>query len=349
MSFTLATYNTLDRFEAARLASELPLVPGISPEQAAVATTVTAERLYRAKVTATAGAVRRLDADVIAFQEVQSAAVLEDVRALLPARNGAPAGGYLPAIAGPSDRRGIACGVLSRFPIRSVTHHADTNLSFPSLVEGDPMPYAGRLGTRRGVLEVVIELPDGTPLHLLVVHFKSKLPSALERADGTKIPVVTMRDLIEGEVRAEIARLSEALHLRSVVDRRLDENLGIQLAVAGDMNDTPESLTVRAVRGDDVAAMRAAYLQTLQGQAYPLAGRALHSCINGVASPRRQTIEWHGIPETIDHILVTDTLWTRFRRAEVLNERLGDISAALGPTENAALESDHSPIVATFV
>ncbi|MEI8256159.1 MAG: endonuclease/exonuclease/phosphatase family protein, partial [Deltaproteobacteria bacterium] len=168
MGFTLATFNVLDRFDAAGLARDL-VEPGDADESRLREAAAAGERLYRAKVRATAAAVRRLDADVIAFQEVHNAAVLDDVRALLPA-----SGGYLPAIAAPCDRRGIACGVLSRFHVARVEHHTDPNLGFPCFFEGDPAPFAGRLGTRRGVLEVVLTLPDATALHVLVVHFKSK-------------------------------------------------------------------------------------------------------------------------------------------------------------------------------
>jgi endonuclease/exonuclease/phosphatase family metal-dependent hydrolase len=348
MAFTLATFNVLNRLDPEGIARDL-LGPEPNDEAMIRAAVEASERLYRAKIAATAAAVRRLDADVIAFQEVHGIAVLDEIRALLPAREGIPHGGYMPAIAGPADRRGIACGVLTRLPVRDMTVHTGEKLSFPVLVEGDPEPFASRLTTRRGVLEVVLMLADGSPLHLLVVHFKSKLPSPLARPDGTAHPIVTMRDLVEGQVRSEVIRVAEALHLRSVVDRRLDEDPGVQLAVAGDFNDTPDSLTVRVVAGDATNAMRAAYFQALRGEPEPRAGRALHSCIGGVASARKQTIEWRGVPETIDHLLVSDALWSRFHGALVQNEQLSAISAALGNNVETALESDHAPLLASFV
>jgi endonuclease/exonuclease/phosphatase family metal-dependent hydrolase len=349
MPFTVATFNVLDRMEPSQLMLELQGGDGSLGEEAQRAAAMAAERLYRAKITATAGAVRRLDADVIAFQEVQSTRVLDDIRAALPARDGVATGGYVASLCGPHDRRGIACGVLTRLPVQNVIHHTEANLPFPVFVEGDPQPFAGRLATRRGVLEVVLTLADDTALHVLVVHFKSKLPSEVQRADGSKVAIVTMRDFVEAQVRAEIARLSEALHLRAVIDRRLDENPRVQMLVAGDMNDTPESLTVRVVRGDGVLALRSAYLQVLSDRAMPLAGRALHSCLDGFDVARRKTIEWHGIPENIDHLLVSDAMWERFHSVAVHNERLSEFSAALGPVDNGALVSDHSPIVARFV
>ncbi len=347
MGFSLATFNVLDRFDAGTLARDL-VAPGERDEATLREAAAAGERLYRAKVRATAAAVRRLDADVIAFQEVHDAAVLDEVRALLPDRDGRASGGYLPAIAAPADRRGIACGLLSRFPVARVEHHTDPNLPFPAFVEGDPAPFAGRLGTRRGVLEVVLTLPDGTSLHVLVVHFKSKLPSPLARADGTKLPVATMRDVVEGQVRAEIARLAEALHLRSVVDGTLDAQPDVQLAVCGDFNDTPRSLTVRVVSGDGAAASRAAFDQAVLGASAALAGRALYACGDGVRGSA-ETIAWRGLPETIDQMLVSEALWSRFAGAEVHNERLGEISAALGADVSGALESDHAPLLARFV
>lgn len=347
MTFTVATFNALDRLDAATLGRDL-LDTGETGEAKTREAAAAGERLYRAKIRATAAAVRRLDADVIAFQEVHGVAVLDDVRALLPARDGRVSGGYLPAIAGPGDRRGIACGLLTRFPVTQVEHHADANLAFPAFVDGDPVPFAGRLGTRRGVLEVVLTLPDGTSLHVLAVHLKSKLASPLVRADGAKHPVATMRDLVEGQVRAEIARLAEALHLRGVVDRTLDLEPGAQLAVCGDFNDTARSLTVRVVAGDGATASRAAYDQAVLGARAALAGRALHSCGDGLRGPA-ETITWRGVAETIDHVLVSDALWSRFAGADVHNERLGEVSAALGADGSGALESDHAPLLARFV
>ncbi|MEI8257954.1 MAG: endonuclease/exonuclease/phosphatase family protein, partial [Deltaproteobacteria bacterium] len=173
-------------------------------------------------------------------------------------------------------------------------------------------------------------------------------PSPLARADGKKLPVATMRDLVEGQVRAEIARIAEALHLRSVVDRRLDAQPDAQLVVCGDFNDTPRSLTVRVVAGDGAAASRAAFDQAVLGAPTALAGRALHACGDGIQG-RAETIAWRGIPETIDHMLVSESLWSRFEGASVHNERLGEVSAALGAEVNAALESDHAPMLARFV
>ncbi len=296
-----------------------------------------ARTLYARKVEAIATMVSRLDADVVAFQEVENARVLDAVRAALPAN-----GAYHPAVVGTADQRGIACGLLSRFPIANTEVHGAGQLAFPTFAEGDPRPFAGRLESRRGVLEVTVTLPDGSPLELLVVHLKSARPIPRVDDRGNPLDEDGHYAAAEGHARAMLVRVAEALHLRSRVEARLMRDGRAQIAVLGDFNDSPESLVVRAVAGQHAEAPRGRNADL--DAATSLENGVLHHCAKAVAAPGRYSILHRGAGVLVDHILVSRSLWRRFRGARVLNEELRETSSD-GREE---VESDHAPVLAWF-
>ena len=157
MTFSLGTFNCRDFFDDAA-----PHVIGqLDREGFNAWAQKRARQLYQRKVESVASVVARMDADVIGFQEVEGTQVLDAVRAALPEMR------YLPAVVGAADQRGIACGLLSRFPITSVEVHGVGELSFPSFAEGDARPFVGRLQSRRGLLECSVALPDGSSLTVM--------------------------------------------------------------------------------------------------------------------------------------------------------------------------------------
>ncbi len=296
-----------------------------------------ARALYHRKLDCVASVVARMDADVVAFQEIEGAHVLDAVRAQLGTQFD-----YQPAVAGRADARGIACGVLSRFPITNVEVHGTGELSFPTFAEGDPRAFAGRLESRRGVLEVTVALPDGTALTLLVVHLKSPRPIARVDATGAALDEDGHYAAAEGAARTTVVRIAEALQLRSRVEARLLRDGRAQLAVLGDFNDGPDSLAVRAVAGELAEAPRGRNADI--DAAASLEAGVLHHCGRAVPAGARHTIMHRGVGQQIDHILVSRSLWRRFRSARVLNEELRE-GANDGREE---VESDHAAVVASF-
>lgn len=296
-----------------------------------------ARALYQRKLECVANVVARMDADIIAFQEVEGAHVLDAVCAQLGAEFD-----FQPAVAGRADNRGIACGLLSRFPITSVETHGAGELPFPAFAEGDPRPFAGRLESRRGVLEVTVALPDGSALTLLVIHLKSPRPIPRVDAAGADLGEDGHYAAAEGAARAAVVRMAEALQLRSRVEARLLRDGRAQLAVLGDFNDGPESLSVRTVAGELAEPPRGRSADIDAASA--LDAGVLHHCARGVAVDARHTIIHRGVRQQIDHILVSRSLWRRFRSARVLNEELREG----GGDGREDVESDHAAVVASF-
>lgn len=107
-------------------------------------------------------------------------------------------------------------GLLSRYPIVSTTRW--TNLTY-TVSETE-------FGVSRGFLEAEIEVDDDYRFTLFNVHLKSK----------------RYHELGQTEMRRNEARL-----LTQILTDRLAENPEINLLVAGDLNDTPESAPIRMI------------------------------------------------------------------------------------------------------
>lgn len=113
----------------------------------------------------------------------------------------------------------INLAVLSRFPIVSRQPHLDDEYSMGNI----------QLKVLRGFLDVTIQVRTNCTFRLLVAHLKSKVYHSLGQT----------------EMRRNEARL-----LNKHVRRALGENPDLNLLVAGDLNDSPNSAALREVFGD---------------------------------------------------------------------------------------------------
>jgi endonuclease/exonuclease/phosphatase family metal-dependent hydrolase len=340
VGFSIASFNVRDLFDDTppHVIGDLDRGGFGKPEQ------LRAQELYRARLERLAGVLRRLDADILAFQEVKNARVLNDLRQMLPSRGDLPAGGYGPAQVAAADDRGIACGLLSRFPVVASVSHSSSTLAFPTFVAGDAAPWSSGLSTRRAVLEAEITLPDHSSLCLFVVHLKSNLPEPLLAPDGSPVPFSDHRSLAEGRVRSLIIRVAEALFVRNWVDARFDQDPRAQIAVAGDFNDQEESAAVRSVTGDlsSVSKVQPSASATGLWQ-----GRGMYACARAVPPSLRYSLIHQGSAVQIDHVLVSQSLWERFVSARFFNETLREDAASVAESA-LSLASDHAPLRTEF-
>ena len=288
---------------------------------------------FSPKVAWVAGALRRIDADVVALQEVGPAETLDVLLASLDGR-----GGYGEPIVGTPDARGIRNALLSRAPILASRVHTADALPFPVFYEGDPQPFGGRIPLRRGVVVARIDGGALGPIDVLVAHFKSRRWVPRKKADGTSVEPSTPRERAEAELRSLVWRAAEALCVRNLVDEANASHPDAKVAVMGDLNDTIDSVPVRTVAGADLA-----------------------SCADIVLPEHRFSVMHGGARSQIDHILVTRPLRARLVAATFVNEALRD--HALGPAARASNgdtsavsalapppteDSDHAPFVARF-
>lgn len=325
MGFSLATFNVRDFFddEPPQVLADLDRGE-FTPEKRE-----RARNLLRNKVESVANILSRLDADVVCLQEVKNERVC---RLVLDELAGRIAPYSTVVVGGGDDARGIKTAVLTRLalagePQRHTVVEDPTGFGLPRIAETDPDPVV--MHFRRGLLEVPLVMRDGSRLIVFNVHLKSNFPAHLK-------PPQSQGDLAEGVVRAGMLRLGEALRVRRLVDQRLSQTPAPHVVVAGDFNQGPESMVVRAVAGDAVEGAR----RNLPGW--------LHSATAGIPADRRWSIHWRGQRELLDHLLISKGLWSRFQEARILNEVLYDPDASLKERSREGAESDHAAVLALF-
>ncbi|MFM2199421.1 MAG: hypothetical protein RLZZ505_2853 [Verrucomicrobiota bacterium] len=149
--------------------------------------------------------------DVIGLCEIGSVNDVKEIQAMLK-----EAGVDLPYLhhTGGEDRvRHLA--ILSRFPIRS-TENPDLRLR------------GFEQSMQRGILDATIDI-GGRPVRFIGLHLKSKR---------------TVPDFDQATIR-----IAEAQHARRHIDGILADDPGAAIVAYGDFNDTPRSLSTRAING----------------------------------------------------------------------------------------------------
>ncbi len=297
MPFTLATFNTLDLFE---------------PEDQG------SRDVMRVKLAAFGKMLRPLHVDVLALQEVGSAAMVQAVGEAI-------GGGFADPVVGRADKRGIRNAVVSRRPILGAETLHRPSLDFPVFHRGDPHPFPERIPLRRAVPSVLVDAGDVGRVRVLCVHFKSRRVVPLRDESGEPLPGRSAADGAEAELRSLVLRSAEALFVRRAVDAILERDPTAQVAVCGDLNDVAGSVTVRIVQGDGPTA--------------------LHSCGELVPEAQRFSVLHDGLPAAIDHVLCTENLARKVSMACFVNDSLR--SHELLP-EGPKPDSDHAPLVVRF-
>jgi endonuclease/exonuclease/phosphatase family metal-dependent hydrolase len=280
---------------------------------------------FEAKVAWTADVLRRIDADVVAMQEVGPPETLDALGARL-------GGGYPERVVGSADARGIRCAILSRARIvRSAVRTSDA-LPFPRFVVGDPPPFGERLPLRRGVVHARIDAGKIGEVDLFVAHFKSRRAVPLRDTDGNALWGDTSLSRAESDVRSMVWRSAEALFVRSLVDDVVAAEPDAKVVVAGDLNDVAGSATLAVVQGRADSP------------------GALASCADVVPAAERFSIFHRGERSALDHLLVTAPLRARLSDARFVNDALREHpSAAADGSVAPTVDSDHAPFVARFV
>ena len=273
------------------------------------------------------GMLARINADIVGFQEVWDEAALKAA----VARSGL----RYTTVAAPGAETGAIGTPRLGLATRLAVEHIETITDF---VPADRLmvPELGEY-TRfeRPVLHARLQTSSrgrqgahaGTPLHVLVVHLKSKRPKYLQDAVGNALedrddPAVTAR----ATLRSLLMRGAEAAALRRVVvgiTSRNGPQGGEPLVLLGDMNDGPHSVTSQMIAAT-------------QAVAYDRGARdvALYHAWDVATEPalKRDMAYSHvhqGWPELLDQIWVSEEFvaTSRFaigdvKRVEVFNDHL---------------------------
>ena len=271
---------------------------------------------YTRKIDWLGAQIRRLGADVIAFQEVWDEAALRDAVAASGLRYA--------HLAAPGAEQGAEgtprLGIASRWPLRELTSHRDfaaaQHVAVPDLGE--------QRAFERPVLEALIDMPGerGT-MRVLVVHLKSKRPKFLQDEAGE--PLEDRDDAgvqARATLRALTIRAAEAAALRVLVHARLAQTRE-PLVLMGDLNDGPHAVTTQIVAATHSVAYDRAARDTALFHALD---------VQSDATIRRDVAYSHlyqGWPEVLDQIWVSEEFvaTSRFavgdvRRVEYFNDHL---------------------------
>lgn len=175
----------------------------------------------REELTNLAQSIAELNADVIAFQEVENRFYLKKfVEVFLPDL------GYKHVVHYEgNDGRGIDVCLISRLPIGPVRSHR--HMTFPG-------PNDSVRKFNRDVLAVTVEPPGAEPFEVWIVHLKSN--------SG-------------GREFAEPVRLAECRKLRELLDEHLSDDPQARFLVVGDFNDVWDSETLKTIVGEGSMAL----------------------------------------------------------------------------------------------
>lgn len=271
---------------------------------------------YARKIEWLGAQIRRLNADVIAFQEVWDEAALRDAVAASGLR--------YPHLAAPGAEQGATgtprVAIASRWPVRELASHA----AFAA-AQSVAVPEIGEIKAfERPILEALIEMPGerGT-MRVVVAHLKSKRPKFLQDAAGEALEdrddaAIQARALL----RSLTQRAAEAVALRVLVHSRLARTRE-PLVLMGDLNDGPHAVTTQIIAATQAIAFDRAARDT-----------ALFHALDVQSDPtiRRDVAYSHvhqGWPEVLDQIWVSEEFVasSRFalgevRRVEYFNDHL---------------------------
>ncbi len=271
---------------------------------------------YARKVEWLGAMLRRLNADIVAFQEVWDEAALRDAVAASGLR--------YPQVAAPGAEQGATgtprVGLATRWPVLQLRSHQ----AFEAR-QGVMIPELGEhRAFERPVLEALVEMPGGRgTLRVLVVHLKSKRPKFLQNEAGEVIedrddPAIVAR----ATLRSLVMRAAECAALRVLVHARL-ANTREPLVLMGDLNDGPHAVTTQMVAATQAIAFDRAARDTALFHAPD---------VQSDAAIRRDVAYSHvyqGWPEVLDQIWVSEEFVaaSRFaigdlRRVEYFNDHL---------------------------
>ena len=295
--------------------------------------------------------IERLNADIMCFQEIDanraisadgtpSVRNMEALERLLDktayeafnmVSTVNPRTGY------PADRHNLA--ILSRWPVaesRQLFHNHVLPPVHTLVTQVPPGGSARAIFWDRPILYARIAIPDRPDLHVINLHLKAPLASAIEGQKSGPFSWKTASGWAEGFFLAAMKRAGQALEVRILVDCLFDQDHDARIVVTGDFNAEDREVPTRII---------AAELEdTANGR---LAGRALVALEHGLPESRQYTVIHRGRKTMMDHLLISRTLLAGFEDIEVHNEALGDELVAYASVTESP-ESYHAPIVATF-
>jgi predicted extracellular nuclease len=304
---------------------------------------------YKAKVEWTARALKDLDADIIAFQELWVPQCLEDAfteagladEYKLVATDDNP-GGIDNALAVRKPHKVTKKEWVKKFPAETVLKKRKGAANEPDYEMSLNIDKFSRSPLRVNVKLDMGENIEPIKLIVLVAHLKSKIPIRLDSQEYNN-QAIKPHSTALGTAMASIRRTAEAAAIRVMLNKLMKGN-DDPIVVLGDLNNTADSVSTAIITGQPkfrlFADSRVGYKSD--------AGLYAASSMQGYRSLKDVVFThiFDGRRETLDHILVSEQfydystrrIWS-FNNMRCFNDHLDDEDKRT---------SDHAPICAAF-
>jgi len=286
---------------------------------------------YNRKADWVGSQLKRMDADLVGFQEVWSAKALRDAAN----RSGKYKGNQVYV---PIERENKP--VVALATTLDVVEEPTAIVEFPPGMDVSMDDAKVTISTfSRPVVRATVALPDGTHARVYVAHLKSKRPTILPGEDKYDPAVKAL-----GHTRSLLRRASEATALRWLVVQDMKDTQ-TPVIVIGDLNDGVASVTTRIIAGDEPYY---ALSMDKKRKVWDVLMYSTHE-LNTKRNYRDvyYTHIYNQRYETLDHILVSEELSglspksiARFVSLDVWNDHLNG--------HPPKTQSDHALVVTRF-
>jgi endonuclease/exonuclease/phosphatase family metal-dependent hydrolase len=299
---------------------------------------------YQQKLSSLAAVVLSLDPDVLALQEVGSAAALNDLVGQLEGRY------QHQRLSAHPDPRGIRVGFLSKLAIEEheeIPDFAPAGLPVVADVDGQGN-FIDVHAMGRGALRIQVSPNPGFTVNLITGHLKSKLLTYRPVGGAPRFTPRNENERARVAGLALLKRTAEAVTLRVKANELLEGNTQKALIVLGDMNDVTNAATTQILHGPSGSEIGT------RGFDRPDQGddTRLFNLAPLIPENRRYSRITNGNKELIDHIFVSQELLPgQPRRRPIVDSHVDDALPSITDDPNARQGkpgSDHAPIIATF-
>lgn len=236
----------------------------------------------------------------------------------------------------PYDKRNLV--ILSRWPIainKQYKNNFIDKLQYRK-VTAQPKEEIKDVGWERPVQHIEIEVPQLGRLHVINLHLKSRNASNVA---GQKINNYTWSHnaaWAEGYFLSSIKRVGQALETRILLDQLFTGDPEAKIIVCGDFNAEPGEVPVEAICG------------RVENTGNPdLRATVMIPCSLAIGESVRFSHLHHGQANLLDHMLMSQSLFSYFKGSNIFNENLHDESLPFA-SDLKFPESDHAPFVAEF-
>ncbi|MEW5740662.1 MAG: endonuclease/exonuclease/phosphatase family protein [Myxococcota bacterium] len=223
--------------------------------------------------------------------------------------------------------------VLSRFPVVRQQDIAHRYVEPPVVRLSVDGRKAREVRWDRPLVHVTLAVPGPRPLHVIALHLRAPLATALEGQKVTPSSWKSVPGWAEGFWLSSMKRTGQALEARLLVEALLSEDADALVLVAGDFNAELSEMPLRLLRAEVDDTGNPA-----------LSSHSLTALEATVPDERRFTVVHEGRRQVLDHLLASGALARAHVRTDILNDGLGDewtaSKAGLKP-----LGSFHAPVV----